>query len=183
MSSENIDLGGLTMEKLFKDANMPLGQIKMQSPARKINIEMDDKLFVLGFNLFCEGYNTAKYDLADLKPTTLINIERFHLIECMYMIIGATYAASLLIKSKNRKHLTIEDFCDKFFIYFKDGLVKYKKLLYDAEGYPYSIFNLNYKDEEKLDIILERLTTICKNIWFLPYSEIEEMKEKISKEV
>lgn len=183
MNEQHIDLGGLTMEKLFDQAGMSLSTVKMTSPVKKINIEMDDKLFVLGFNLFCEGYDTAKYDLDDLNPNTILNIDRFHLIECMYMIVGALYAGSLLIKHKKEEDFTIDNLCRKFMTYFNDGICEYQHLVLNANYIVFNVFDFRYNNEEKINLIRDRLVIICKNIWFLPYSEIEEMKEKISKEV
>ena len=76
-NNEHIDLGGLSMDKLFNSMNMD--EFKLKCPATKINFCLENKLVVTGVQLMCTKEEPA-YDLSDVNDNTLISIDKHHLI-------------------------------------------------------------------------------------------------------
>ena len=63
MEDKKVDIEGLNADmSKFLDQFAP-GEIIEKSPAQKINIEEDNELFIVGFNLMCDKDNKIKYNL------------------------------------------------------------------------------------------------------------------------
>lgn len=180
MDDKKINIEGLSMEKFLDQFNP--GTIIEKSPAQKINIELDNELFVIGFNLMCE--KNIKYDLEDLKFNTLVCIHQRHMIECLMMIAGAIYCVLNIHGIDDMAFINAEIFNIKdsindivLFTLIKDTAHIVEQdvvdLIHENKGIP---ANLN-------NDALSRLEDIIKYIWFLPYSEIDKLKEKIKKEL
>lgn len=179
MDTKSIDLGGLSMDKLF-DKVIP-GTIKDVSPTAKINIDMENSLFVLGFNIMCMEQENIGYDLENLNSNTLISIDKHNMIECIIMLSGAIYAVSMTNKTLNgSEDINISGCIRKFRDKLRHTIVYYYEIQKAARSLISYIKTTYYNDMEDNNIILLRLKYMAENIWFLPYSEIDKMKEKIN---
>ena len=184
-NNDHIDLGGLSMDKLFNSMNMD--QFKLKSPTTKINFCLENKLVVAGVQLMCVKEEPA-YDITDLNKNTIISIDKHHLIECILMIYGALYTA--IIANKIKYDDNIKEFHHSRILsilqFYRNGLLKYgdcknyntlicKNIIDDFTNEPY---NCDYDNEHFM-----KFKHILDNIWFLPYSEIDKLKETIISEI
>ena len=191
-NNEHIDLGGLSMDKLFNSMNMD--QFKLKSPATKINFCLENKLVVTGVQLMCAKEEPA-YDLSDLNDNTLISIDKHHLIECILMIYGALYTAIIANKIKYDDDTKEYHLSETLTIlqFYRNGLLKYgdcKKyntLICEniIDRFLYEIFGPNYVrfGNDCYNEHFDKFKHILDNIWFLPYSEIDKLKETITSEI
>ena len=175
MEKENIDLGGLSMEKLF-DKLTP-AEFKQLSPSQKINIEINNELFIVGFNIICDEYD-LKYDLKDLMPNTIVMIDTRHLVECALMIAGGIFCVSKVLNMDCDIHNDIWQVMSRI----NNNLAKYDDLDIAAKIIANKYARMANTTIEN-NKILNKLYYTIKNIWFLPYGEIDKIKEQIKKEL
>ena len=176
MDDKKVNIEGLNMSMNEFLSQFEPGEIAEKSPAQKINIEMDNKLFVVGFNLMCE--DDIKYDLSDLNNDTIVVINQRSMLECLIMIAGAinfTYAYNKSIIMPNKLIRYIHRIKDRM-----GSIIFFSEIHYIADSVGCDIQSSIKNCNEN---VINKLKELIQNIWFLPYSEIDKLKEKIRKEL
>ena len=179
-SSNKINIGEFSMEKMFDNIGINMGEIKLNSPAIKINItsENNNKLFLVGAQLLCMEDKDIKYDLSDINDYTIISIDKHHELECIVIIIGAittVYNA----KNANIDELDINNIVKNILLNIGCGILYYDDLKNMAEN----IISNTFEEAIGVDSILKKLKSRIIKIWFLPYGEIDNIKNNLEKEL
>lgn len=176
MGTENInfDLSNLDMEKFIgKEANSLIIQ---NSPTIKINIEEDNAFYITGFNMMCMQ-DKLKYDLSDLNDSTMLIINQHHVSECILLIAGALRWVAIKTKNNidinNSLHLITRHLSQQ--IIFYDDLKSMTKRVLENISIAY---NINTDTDE-----MKNVADFMNKIWFLPYGEIDKIKEITAKEL
>lgn len=176
MGTENInfDLSNLDMEKFIgKEANSLIIQ---NSPTIKINIEEDNAFYITGFNMMCMQ-DKLKYDLSDLNDSTMLIINQHHVSECILLIAGALRWVAIKTKNNidinNSLHLITRHLSQQ--IIFYDDLKSMTKRVLENISIAY---NINKDTDE-----MKNVADFMNKIWFLPYGEIDKIKEITAKEL
>lgn len=176
MGTENInfDLSNLDMEKFIgKEANSLIIQ---NSPTIKINIEEDNAFYITGFNMMCMQ-DKLKYDLSDLNDSTMLIINQHHVSECILLIAGALRWVAIKTKNNidinNSLHLITRHLSQQ--IIFYDDLKSMTKRVLENISIAY---NINTDTDE-----MKNAADFMNKIWFLPYGEIDKIKEITAKEL
>lgn len=169
----NLDLSNLDMEKIIgKEANSLIIQ---NSPTIKINIEEDNAFYITGFNMMCMQ-DKLKYDLSDLDDNTMLIISQHHISECILLIAGALRWLSMKTKTNidinHSLHLSTRYM--QQIIFYSDLKSITERILEDI-GNRYSIT----KDTDEM----KNVADFMNKIWFLPYGEIDKIKEITAKEL
>lgn len=170
----NLDLSNLDMEKIIgKEANSLIIQ---NSPMIKINIEEDNAFYITGFNMMCMQ-DKLKYDLSDLNDGTMLIINQHHVSECILLIAGALRWVSIKTKNNidinNSLHLITRHLSQQ--IIFYDDLKSMTKRVLENISIAY---NINTNTDE-----MKNVADFMNKIWFLPYGEIDKIKEITAKEL
>ena len=178
MSDNKLDMEGLnaSMDDFFKQFNP--GKIVEKSPALKINTDMENKLFAVGFDIVLDDPDKVGYDTDDLNSDTLVMIDTRHMMECLMIISGALFCIKKYIVHSNDSHFIYNDFILQIRDVVCKGVVRYNEITKVAT----SICN-DFSSNGLAGQIKEGLFRIIADIWFLPYSEIDKRKEKIEKEL
>lgn len=173
---ENINIDGLDVSKIIGDKGMSI--IKQNSPAVKINITEDNKLFVTGFALACENQEKIKYDVSDLNNYTLLVMDARHIAECLLIIAGAIKCASSVFKADIDIYKCIYKLKHKV----SDKVVFYYEITKEAKSV---IRYIEYETHKSWadEPVLQNLMNIIEKIWFLPFGEIDALQEKVCKEL
>lgn len=176
MSTENInfDLSNLDMEKIIgKETNSLIIQ---NSPTIKINIEEDNAFYITGFNMMCMQ-DKLKYDLSDLNDNTMLIINQHHISECILLIAGALCWLSIKTKNNinisNSLHLITRHLSQQI-IFYDDLKSMTKRVLENIS----IMHNINKNTDE-----MKNIADFMNKIWFLPYGEIDKIKEITAKEL
>lgn len=169
----NLDLSNLDMEKIIgKEANSLIIQ---NSPTIKINIEEDNAFYITGFNMMCMQ-DKLKYDLSDLDDNTMLIISQHHISECILLIAGALRWLSMKTKTNidinHSLHLSTRYM--QQIIFYSDLKSITERILEDI-GNRYGIT----KDTDEM----KNVADFMNKIWFLPYGEIDKIKEITAKEL
>ena len=178
MSDNKINIEGLntSMDDFFKQFNP--GQIVEKSPALKINTDVENKLFVVGFDIILNDPDKIGYDTDDLRSDTLVMIDSRHMMECLIIISGALFGIKKYIAHNNDVHFIYNDFLLQIRDVVCKGVVRYDEITKVATSIC-SDFSSNGLAEQPQ----KALYRIIADIWFLPYSKIDERKEKIEREL
>lgn len=173
MDKNTINLGDFTMEKIMQDSGFT-ARIKGKSPANKINIEKNNKLLMVGKYILCDD-KEQNYDLSDLNENTIIFIDKHHMLECATIIYGAI---ELIYDNNNIKStkINMRDLLSVIYSFMDNGIT----YLDNINKLSHRIVNHIFKDT-KYDIA-KKLNNLIKNIWFLPYNEIDNIKNNIEQE-
>ena len=176
MDTENInfDLSNLDIEKIIgKETNSLIIQ---NSPTIKINIEEDNAFYVTGFNMMCMQ-DKLKYDLSDLDDNTMLIISQHHISECILLIAGALRWLSMKTKTNmdinHSLHLSTR-YISQQIIFYSDLKSITERIVEDI-GNRYGIA----KDTDEI----RNITDFMNKIWFLPYGEIDKIKQITAKEL
>lgn len=180
-NNSKINLGDFSMEKIFTDAGINVGQIKMNSPASKISMDDDNNLLSLvGYQLICMDDKDIKYDLSDINNDTVISIDKHHEIECLMILKGSITATwNYVFKEYSNKKLNIKTVINMIVHEIGYGILYYENLKMIGEAVVDGLFYTSEGGDE----IKEKLKSIITNIWFLPYSEIDIIKNNIKNEL
>ena len=149
------------------------------SPSKKINITQNDVLFILGFNLMLRETSKIKYDFKDLNMSTVVFIENYHLLECISILSGAFHCANLALQQTVDYNKYIKQIMDI------NNLIYYKDLIKLSDNICVDFINNcgHIENKETKSDIIDRLRNLIRNIWFLPYTEIDLLKNAIKKEL
>lgn len=192
MEDKKVDIEGLNADmSKFLDQFAP-GEIIEKSPAQKINIEEDNELFVVGFNLMCDKENKIKYDIDDLKPYTMVCIDNRQMMECLGMLLGVFKFIDISLgwdKFEGHGHVKylsikkIRDLVSKGAVFYEEICDLANKIVEEQDWREYYDYDWHDMEPNKLKYLREKLNNTIRNIWFLPYSEIDRLKEEIKKEL
>lgn len=176
MNTENInfDLSNLDIEKIIgKETNSLIIQ---NSPTIKINIEEDNAFYITGFNMMCMQ-DKLKYDLSDLDDNTMLIISQHHISECILLIAGALRWLSM----KTKTNMDINQSLHLSTRYISQQIIFYSDLKSITERIVEDIGN-RYGIAKDTDEI-RNITDFMNKIWFLPYGEIDKIKQITAKEL
>ena len=186
-TDNNIDLGGLSMDKLFENFNV--SKVTLNSPTQKINLDQENNKFrIAGMKLLLSYDHVDDImhaDLKDLKDDTILFINSHHIVECLLIIDGAV---SLLLNNlaDNDDTLKILDSnknknINVMLFKIGNGIIRYsvlKRIMTDfVDNTKLIDSSIKIDDNKKkvLDAFFECLYKICINVWFLPYAEIDNI--------
>lgn len=170
----NFDLSNLDIAKLVGEDTHSL--IVQNSPTIKINIEEDNVYFVTGFNMLCMP-DKLKYDLKDIKHNTILIINSHHMVECLLLITGGLHWFAL----KKQCKMNITDYLFKLKHAIGDSVTFYYELTTIVNEIINNITNIANTSNDDKDI--KNIKDFMTNIWFLPYGEIDKMKDITLKEL
>lgn len=168
-NNKQIDVNmGEDMEEFLK-------QFKMLSPTAKLNFNKNDDFHIVGGYLVASEdiKNVMKCDLSDLHDSTFLYSDRKNIIEKIQIIDGSL----TLLNSNN----VIGYYLFIIESFLKDGIdgCTYRFL---KDKVNKLIDRLNI-DDTKYGLIKNNLKYILENIWFMPYSEYDKLKDKIREEL
>ena len=135
----------------------------------------------LGFPKGCnQGISKANksYDILLLNNDTIVVINQRSMLECLIMIAGAinfTYAYNKSIIMPNKLIKYIHRIKDRM-----GSIIFFSEIHYIADSVGCDIQSSIKNCNEN---VINKLKELIQNIWFLPYSEIDKLKEKIRKEL
>lgn len=170
----NFDLSNLDIAKIVGEDTHSL--IIQNSPTIKINIEEDNVYFVTGFNMLCIP-DKLKYDLNDLKHDTILIINAHHMVECLILIAGGLHWFAV----KKQCTINITDYLFMLKHAIGDLVVFYNEITTIVNDIINNIINIVNIDNNDKDI--ENIRNFMTNIWFLPYGEIDKIKDITIKEL
>ena len=116
-------------------------------------------------------------DLSDLKDDTLLVFESRHVIECCQILFGCLYVLESVGVVKTSTNFIINRLTDSILskpLFYKD-FISQLSIIADQT----IKIDSNNKD---LDQIFKNFKYILDNIWFIPYSGIDELAEDAIKE-
>lgn len=185
------------MKEILKDL-MPEGipSIMCKAPVYKVNITTDGALFNLGIAMVIAD-EEFKYDKSDVDEYTIISIDKRHQLDCIQIICGAC-SAPYAVAAGDGKNIVygrstinkiafaiIGFFCKKDSVCTSD-IDQLSRIVTDIirkdiiPHYVYDSQNFKFKPGTEL---FTRIINLIKNIWFLPYTEIDLFKEKMINEL
>lgn len=171
----------------MEDYNKFLKQIKAGSPVHKINFTLESPNAVVGMYLITmenlEEYLDKVVDKADLNDNTLLVFESRHVVECCQIIYGCLNILKSINMINERYYrngyiyeVIIESVIDKLL----SRPIFYYDLVYKMNTVVNSYIKSDHsKESEK---IYKKLLYIMRNIWFVPYGQIDEMANEAIEE-
>lgn len=166
---ENINEKEFSMEK-FNDI---MTKIKAGSPVHKINFSIENMNAVAGMYLISEKNMIDRIDniadYADLNDTTLLVFESRHVIECCQIIYGCLTVLDGLDVFKFTYNYIIDKIIEAL---LTRPITRYKLNEYMGEIATSSFKSFDNKNASEL---FENFKYLMRNIWFVPYSEIDNI--------
>lgn len=174
---ENNNGQGFSMDEY----NKFLKQIKAGSPVHKINFTLENPNAIVGMYLLTmedvEPYLDKVIDKTDLNDNTLLVFESRHVVECCQIIYGALNILNNVgILKCNYEHF-INEIIEALLsspLFYSDAI----EALLDIAMYNVSISATN----ENGSIIYKKFAYIMRNIWFVPYGQIDEIANEAIEE-
>lgn len=158
---------------MFAKSSPAVNTIKMCSPTTKINMinsnNQENKSQIIGMGLLIRGFRDLEIDIENLNIDTIIYISDYQKIEALNIIDGSL---SLLLNNNiigRDEMLKITNFIMEI------------KNFYTYGDFLYSIDKLESTLDFKKDM-MDRLISIIKNIWFVPYHELDKLYDEVIKD-
>ena len=162
----------------MEEYNEFLKKIKAGSPVHKINFTLESPNAVAGMYLITiedpKTYLDKIVDHTNLKPNTLLVFESRHVIECCQIIYGCLN----VLKGINVFYKKYEDFINDIITELLTKPIFYYML---AERMNDILIRYIDTYEETLEI-RKKFIYILKNIWFVPYGQIDEIAKEAIEE-
>lgn len=164
----------------MEEYNNFLKSIKCGSPVHKINFTLESPNAVAGMYLITKGDNTVEYlnkiaDKTDLNGNTLLVFESRHVIECCQIIYGMLNVLSGIAMY----NLSYETFINEVIDTLLAKPSFYKTVINEITNIVDNLIRIDNTKESSL--IFSNFLYIMRNIWFVPYGQIDEMaKEAIA---
>lgn len=162
--------------KMDKETEEFINQFKMISPTTKINFDKNDAFHVVGGYLIASSNikEDLKCDLSDLSDSTFLLIDKRNLVEKIQIIDGAL---DLLLKND-----IIKESYDNVILTLMSDFINGNTFINVKSMINNIIDNINI-DKNRYGGIINNLRYILCYIWFMPYSEYEELAIKIRDEL
>lgn len=161
-----------------------IGNIKMQCPTKKINLNSSEceSLNAFGIALATisdEEFNNIKVDYDDLHNDTILYISPRVLMDNV-IVINTVFRLFNLESFSDEKISSIpKSYTAALIGAVQTGIIEYKEFMDIIETRLRNILlNLNiYSDEVKNKYVQDLIIKITKIIWFIPYNEMDRIKD------
>lgn len=151
--------------------------IKAGSPVHKINFTLESPNAVVGMYLItmddAEAYLDKAADKTDLNDDTLLVFESRHVIECCQIIYGCLNILSGIGMYKISYNTFIEQVVDT--LLSKPQF--YTQAIKELVNIAHNLIHIEASDDNMKKIYV-RFLYIMRNIWFVPYGQIDEMAKE-----
>lgn len=161
--------------------NKFLKQIKVGSPVHKINFNLESPNAIVGMYLITKEDNTKEYldkytDKEDINNDTLLVFESRHVIECCQIIYGILN----VLKNIGMYRLDYKTFINEILDTTLTKPSYYTTVMNELANITNNCIHTD--GSKKAAVIYDNFEYILKNIWFVPYGQIDAMGEEAMEE-
>ena len=165
----------------MEEYNKFLKQIKVGSPVHKINFSLESPNAIVGMYLITKEDGSKKYldkfvDKSEINNDTLLVFESRHVIECCQIIYGILN----VLKGIGMYRLDYKTFINEVIDTTLSKPSYYTTVINELINIANNCIHAD--DSRKAAVIYDNFEYILKNIWFVPYGQIDAMAEEAIEE-